>query len=92
MDKSSPDAMVQAILEPDAATREGLSRKRAEEARGLAERRLIAMLVLVGSAAGAVFAYFSDQTRISTGVLWGGIAASFLGWAFVGWRRRRPAP
>jgi hypothetical protein len=88
MDKSHADAIAQALLEPDLKAQETLRLKRAAEARQLAEKRSVAWWVLAGGAIGAVVAYAVGQ-RITSGVLWGCMAGSVVGWGLVGWHRRR---
>lgn len=88
MDKSQADAIAEAILEPGLKEREVRRRKRAAEQRSLADRRVVAWFAFPGFVIGAAVAHFSGE-RFSSGVIWGGIAGAVVGWAVVGWRRRR---
>ena len=90
MDKSQADAIARAVLEPDPRVQEDLRRRRALEARWLADRRQVAVFLLVGFAIGALIAYLIGE-RFTAGGLWGGMAGGALGWALVWWRSRRGA-
>ncbi|WP_349656787.1 hypothetical protein [Xanthomonas sp. 10-10] len=91
MDKSQADAIAQAIFEPEVKAQEETRRKRAEQDRSLADRRVVAWVSLPGFVIGAALAYFTGH-RFSNGVIWGGVAGGAVGWAVVWWRRRRSAP
>ena len=90
MDKSQAEAIAQVILQPDPA-REKIQRRKAREAWWLAERRKVALLVLVGFAIGAAVGLQLGQ-RFSVGGLWGGMAGAVVGWIWIGLRSRRHAP
>ena len=89
MKNNHPEAIVNAILEPDPQAREELERKRVAERRSLAMSRFTAAFVLAGFAVGVPLAHFMGE-RWSTGGLWGGIfgaiARQFIGAWY--WRRR----
>lgn len=79
MDKKQADAIAQAILQPALdAQRQIRGRREIEAAQHLRKRR-IAVFTLAGCAMGAAVAGFSDLS-FSQGVLYGGLAASALGW------------
>jgi hypothetical protein len=88
MDRNQADAIADAILEPDPASREAIARKRAAYQRSLAERRLVALFMLPGCATGAAAAYLAGM-RFTEGVIWGGVAGGAIGWSLVIWRRAR---
>ena len=90
MDKSQADAIARAVLEPDPKVQAALRRKRELEARDLADKRRVAVFMLVGFAIGALIAYLVGE-RFTAGGLWGGIAGGAVGWALVWWRNRRGA-
>lgn len=79
MEKTQADAIAQAILEPDLRAREEIRSKRAEEAAQLKRQRRVACFALAGSGIGAAIAHFGGE-RFTTGVVWGGLAGSMLGW------------
>ena len=79
MEKTQADGVAQAILEPDLRAQEELRRKRAIESAQLARKQRVAWFTLVGAGIGAAVAYFSGA-HFSTGVIWGGLAGSAVGW------------
>jgi hypothetical protein len=79
MERTQADAIAQAILAPDLNRQEEARQKRAIEATYLSRKRKVAWLALVGAAIGAAVAYLSG-TSFSTGVIWGGLVSSALGW------------
>src|SRR3546814_14966589 len=88
MDKSQANAIAQAILQPDLNAQEDIRRKRTAKEQSLADRRLVAWFSLPCFAIGAAVAYFTEN-RFSTGILWGGLLGSAIGWTVVWWRRHR---
>ncbi|TPG48846.1 hypothetical protein EAH75_10560 [Rhodanobacter glycinis] len=84
MEKSQADAVARAILEPDLRAQEELRSKRAIESAQLARKRRVAWLALVGAGIGAAVAYVSGA-QFSTGVIWGGLAGSAVGWFITRW-------
>ena len=90
MQKSQSDAMVDAVLAPDPEFREQLLQKESADARSVAERRLVAVWMLVAMALAGTVAYLYGQP-VSRAIIWGGIAGSLACWSVVWWRRRRPA-
>ncbi|GHA72872.1 hypothetical protein [Cognatilysobacter bugurensis] len=90
MDKHQADAVAEAILKPDRAHQEAIARRRAAYDKSIAERRVVAKWTLVGCAVGAAAAYLTG-VRFTEGVIWGGLAATAVGWLVVLWRRHRRA-
>ena len=89
MQKSQSDAMVDAVLAPDPEFREQLRQKESADARSVAERRLVAVWMLVAMALAATVAYLGGHP-VSSAIICGGIAGS-LACCSVVWWRRRPA-
>jgi len=90
VEKKQAEAIVQAILEPDARSQEELRRRRETEARGLTIGRFVAAFVLLGFVIGALIAYVSGE-RFTSGGLWGAIFGAVVGRAVAAWRDRRRA-
>jgi len=79
MDKSQADAIVQAILSPDAAAQEEVRRGRAADAMQMMRKRKVAWFALGGSCIGAAASCFGGA-QFALGVIWGGLAAAVIGW------------
>ncbi|GAB3727027.1 hypothetical protein GCM10028862_03040 [Luteimonas pelagia] len=92
MHRDRADAIAEAIAHPDTEARAALHARREQEARSLAERRRVAVLVLVGFTIGALAAWATGE-RFTRGGLLGAIAAGALGWLWIALvdRRRRGA-
>ena len=76
--KNRAEAIVQAVLQPDACAQEEISKKRGIEQADLARKRRVAIFMLIGSAIGVGIAYSLGQ-GLSEGVVWGGIGGSIVG-------------
>lgn len=83
MKKSQVDAVAEAILEPHLRSQqtrgEELRAKQAASEGLQARKRRYAQFALVGAGVGGGLAYFGGF-RVTQGVIWGGIAASAIGW------------
>jgi hypothetical protein len=92
MDEDRANAIADAFLRPDPEARDASRARRAEEARALQARRVVALFVLVGFAIGALTAWAAGQ-RFTAGGVWGGIVGAAVGWTWVvlvdRWRRTR---
>lgn len=82
MDKSTLDDYVTATRHPDQDARDERQRKRLAEEERLAKLRKVAWLALAGALIGASAAAMSGHPA-SSGVLWGGLSATALGWLTV---------
>ncbi len=89
MEQKQADAIAQAILDPD-RRQEALLRKREQEEKSIAQRRNVAWFTLAGCGIGALAAAFTN-IHFGTGVLYGGLAGSALGW-LVAVSRGRKSP
>lgn len=89
MDRTEADAIATALLGPatqaQQETRRALEERRARESQVLANKRRVAIFMLVGVAVGAVAGWVLAQQPVQ-GVTWGGLAGAALGWLSV-WLR-----
>lgn len=89
MDKSHPEAFIQALQQPDPA-RDAIYRKRLAEEHRLERLRKVAWLALAGALIGAGVAVWWGQ-RPADGVIWGGLFAAGIGWIINQMTTRRTA-
>ena len=82
METSRAEEAVQAVLHPDPDARERLQRERLAAERSIAERRKVAWLCLAGALVGLGVACLAGY-RPTSGLLWGGLTASLIGWLFI---------
>lgn len=94
MDRTEADAIATALLGPATQAqqekRRALEEKRARESQIQANKRRVALFMLIGAAIGAAVAWQLSQRPIQ-GLTWGGLAGAALGWLSV-WLRPVRAP
>lgn len=88
MEQKQADAIAQTViaLNRDPVHQEELRRKRAQEEKFIARRRVVAWLTLAGCGIGGLVAALTP-IRFGTCVLYGGLAGGALGWMIVALRR-----